>query len=605
MSFNGSQRHLYRWQLDALVRWLEVGRRGVIEAVTGSGKTNVAMAAIADAHRRGLFVMVVVPSRVLIQQWHERLTENLPECTIGRLGDSKKDKPKDCDILIATRHSAATYKPSPPTEAGGLLVADECHGFGGGTLRKSLRPDFQERLGLTATLERSDDAVERILLPYFGGVCYRYDFAAAIRDGVCAQPRVAFVSVPLTEEERHDYVAIEHRLVESRRSLRSIPDMPLDDFGAFLAAVSHLAAKDAGPNGRAANDYLKAFSQRREIVSSSTAKYDALGYFGPSLEDADGALIFTETVRAANHAVNRLDPDIGIEVITGGTPRKEREEILKNLRHRNLDAVAAPRVLDEGVDVPNANLGIVVSASRTRRQMIQRMGRILRRKEQGSGARFVIIFARDTLEDPTTREDRDGFLDEMEAISESSQIFDDSQLDALKAFLDYSGPDEVIEPVTVGPLQAGSTDTDPITFDEPILDALHGSEPDAWSAATATDPDEIWSRVGPGVAYAHLSYLQWTEVTPLHKAIWAKYADEPPVSPEEVEYLELQQAALPAISKEKPKKKTLSTGENPVALVAVGKEWVMRCTGCGATSDPTPYKFQALDLTVECVCVDD
>ena len=81
-------------------------------------------------------------------------------------------------------------------------------------------------------------------------------------------------------------------------------------------------------------------------------------------------------------------------------------------------------MLDEGIDVPDANLGIVMSGSRTRRQMIQRMGRILRRKEPGVGARFVIMFAKDTIEDPGARAERDGFIEELERISEASAVFD-------------------------------------------------------------------------------------------------------------------------------------------------------------------------------------
>ena len=73
-------RELYRWQLDALVSWLRCGRQGVIEAVTGSGKTDVAIAAAADALRRGRFVLILVPSRVLMEQWHGRLTQALPDC---------------------------------------------------------------------------------------------------------------------------------------------------------------------------------------------------------------------------------------------------------------------------------------------------------------------------------------------------------------------------------------------------------------------------------------------------------------------------------------------------------------------------------------------
>src|ERR1700704_5156554 len=92
-----AQHELYRWQLDALISWLRWGRRGVIEAVTGSGKTDVAIAAASDALRRGRFVLVIVPSRVLMQQWHGRLSAALPECHIGRLGDSGRDIPTGCD----------------------------------------------------------------------------------------------------------------------------------------------------------------------------------------------------------------------------------------------------------------------------------------------------------------------------------------------------------------------------------------------------------------------------------------------------------------------------------------------------------------------------
>ena len=78
--------------------------------------------------------------------------------------------------------------------------------------------------------------------------------------------------------------------------------------------------------------------------------------------------------------------------------------------------------------------------------MIQRMGRILRRKQPGVAARFVIMFAKDTVEDPTSRVEHDGFLDEIERISEATQVFDSEQSEALHAFLAAPGPDVVPEP---------------------------------------------------------------------------------------------------------------------------------------------------------------
>src|SRR5690349_24873924 len=130
-SLSSPDRKLYRWQLDALVAWVGCGRRGVVEAVTGAGKTDVAIAAASDALRRGRFVLVLVPSRVLMEQWHATLRAALPGVRIGRLGDSGRATAETCDVLVATRHSAAAYKPIPRGEAGGLLIADECHGLGG------------------------------------------------------------------------------------------------------------------------------------------------------------------------------------------------------------------------------------------------------------------------------------------------------------------------------------------------------------------------------------------------------------------------------------------------------------------------------------------
>jgi RNA polymerase primary sigma factor len=535
------RRELYRWQLDALVSWLRCGRRGVIEAVTGSGKTDVAIAAASDALTRGRFVLVLVPSRVLMEQWNVRLSAAFPGARIGRLGDSGKDNAGSCDILIATRHSAAAYKPLPPGKPGGLLIADECHGLGGGILRRALLPQYQERLGLTATLERSDDAVTDLLLPYFGGICHRYGFAQAIADGVCAPPRVAFVGVPLTVAERAEYIATEQQLVNARNHLRQVHDMPLEPFGDFLAAVAHLAEGDAGADGRAAREYLDAFSKRRQIVAQTSGKYELLGSLAPAIKDADGALVFTETVRAANHAINRLDPLVSIDVITGSTARAQRREILDDLRDSKLDAVAAPRVLDEGIDVPDANLGIVMSASRTRRQMIQRMGRILRRKQPGVAARFVIMFAQDTLEDPANHIERDGFLDEIERISDASGVFESAQFGELASFLAERGREIVPDPECV----------------------------------TNAELDAAFEVLG---------------------------SQTTPVDAHDAPYLELALSNLPAITKPRVEPKKLSTGREPLEIARIGNAWRISCTGCGEASPLVEFRWQVLDQTVACRC---
>jgi superfamily II DNA or RNA helicase len=585
-SLSSADRELYRWQLDALISWLRCGRRGVIEAVTGSGKTDVAIAAASDALRRGRFVLVVVPSRVLMEQWHGRLTAAIPEGRIGRLGDNGKDVPSSCDVLVATRHSAAAYKPAPPGAVGGLLIADECHGLGGGILRRALLPQYEERLGLTATLERSDDAVTELLLPYFGGICYRYGFEQAIADGVCARPRVAFVGVALSVGERAEYVAMEQRLVSARHHLRLVREMPLEPFGDFLAAVAHLAERDAGADGRAARDYLDAFSKRRQIVAQTIGKYELLGYLVPAIKGADGALVFTETVRAANHAINRLDPLVSIDLITGSTARRQRREILDDLRVRRLDVVAAPRVLDEGIDVPDANLGVVMSASRTRRQMIQRMGRILRRKRTGVAARFVIMFAKDTLEDPANRIERDGFLDEIERISEATGVFDSAHFEELDSFLAEPGPALVPEPEHLERYERAAAAAGAklgLALDDKMVESLADA-------------------LGVEATYALLTFARRDQSGPRHEAAIRRLGFRLPQPNDTPPYLELELTDLPHITKPKVAPKRLSTGQAPLEIARIGPAWRISCTGCGEASPLVQFRWQVLDQTVACRC---
>lgn len=554
----------------------------------------MAIAAAGDALCRGRFVLVVVPTRVLMEQWHGRLSTALPGARLGRLGDNGSDRPDGCDVLVATRHSAAAYRPLPPGGRAGLLVADECHGLGGGVLRRALLSGYDERLGLTATLERSDDAVTDLLLPYFGGICHRYGFAEAIADGVCARPRVAFVAVELSDDERAEYVATEQQLVNARHHLRRVPRMPLEPFGDFLAAVAHLAERDSGADGRAAREYLDAFAKRRRIVAESGGKYELLGRLAPAIAAADGALLFTETIRGANHAINRLDPHVSIELITGSTARGQRREILDELRARRLDVVAAPRVLDEGVDVPDANLGIVLSASRTRRQMIQRMGRVLRRKAAGVGARFVIVFARDTLEDPAARAERDGFLDEVEAIAEAAERFDADRFDELDAFLAAPGPSEAPEPQRLGAVTAAlaelgvGADLRPPGGD--------GRSADELAAA-------VEARLGVVEAHAYASFARAAAPSELRSALWRRLAAglPAPAAPD-APYLEPELADVPDVRVPKVEPRRLSTGDAPMRVAAVGDGWQLRCTGCGEGAPPVQFRWQVQDQTVDCRC---
>jgi hypothetical protein len=118
---------------------------------------------------------------------------------------------------------------------------------------------------------------------------------------------------------------------------------------------------------------------------------------------------------------------------------KDRRTALQRFSSGALQVIVAPRVLDEGVDVPAADLAVIVSASKTRRQMIQRMGRVLRRKDDGRLARIAVLYLQGTTEDPSSGA-HEAFLSEVTSVAEDLDDFPLDRLDDALAFLCVTDP---------------------------------------------------------------------------------------------------------------------------------------------------------------------
>ena len=150
----------------------------------------------------------------------------------------------------------------------------------------------------------------------------------------------------------------------------------------------------------AAGQYLSPFNRRRELLAETEAKYEGLSKLEGAVRSARRVIIFTQTVRAAELATAELvDLGIDAQALHSALDMVERREVLARFARGHLHTIVAPQVLDEGVDVPDADLGIIVAASRWR-QMIQRMGRVLRPKNDGRLARFAVLYVQGTSEDP-------------------------------------------------------------------------------------------------------------------------------------------------------------------------------------------------------------
>ncbi|WP_183098717.1 DEAD/DEAH box helicase [Nocardioides pelophilus] len=414
---------LRAWQEEALRAWEKSGRVGVVQAVTGTGKTQVGIEAACGELAQGGKVVVVVPTTTLLNQWRGQLSKGLPSAHVGLLGDGNFASFDHHDVVVSTIQSLERLAPVRR----GLLVADECHRYGAEKWMTSLRTVYTGRLGLSATYERGDDGDSR-LAAYFGRApVYDIAYDRAISDGIVAPFKLAFVGVALTRQEQEDYDEASSRSGKARRALVEDFGLRKEPFAEFMKDVT-LAADgkwrtNPGEAHAQAIKFLHNFTKTRKIVAETQTKWQLLESLRPLVGDAGGTLVFTQTKQAARNAASAFsDVGRGAAFIISGMKSDEREEILTAFRDGHKSVIAAPRVLDEGVDVPDADLGIVLSASSSRRQMIQRMGRVLRVKANGSHARLLILYAEGTMEDPA-RGAHESFVEIAWDVAAASEIF--------------------------------------------------------------------------------------------------------------------------------------------------------------------------------------
>lgn len=407
------------WQAQALAAWSGPGR-GVVEAVTGSGKTRLALAAVRLVVERGGVVLVLVPGLGLLDQWVRELRPIVPGGRVGRLGGGTADDLHDHPVVVATPQSAGPLPIEPPHGRPGLLVADEAHRLGAPTWADALKPGFALRLALTATFEREDDGVTDVLAPYFGDVVHRYGYAQAARDGTIAPFALGLVGVPLTaaEQERHD--TLDGRVRRLMGGLAAAGGLPREP-RALIAALSAIVGEAErtgrdGPQVRAAREYLATVRERRALAAGAARKTDVVAALAPTLA-AHRTLVFTDTVEQAEGVVATLRRGgAAAASVHGGLDDRQRRARLARFGRGELVALAAPRVLDEGVDLPDADVALALSAFRTRRHLVQRLGRVLRRKTDGRGAHLILLHASGTLEDPA-RGGHHGFLAQVEGVA--------------------------------------------------------------------------------------------------------------------------------------------------------------------------------------------
>ena len=370
------------YQEDALTAWLAQGSAGVVVLPTGAGKTFVAAMAIVET---GLWTLAVVPTIDLLQQWRTALATalSLNIDDIGTFGGGEKElKP----ITIITYDSAALY----PRELSrfGLLIFDECHHLPAPTYRLIAESAFTPlRLGLSATPERSDMAhVE--LDELIGPEVYRRSPAELTEGRYLAQYQEKIIDIALSGEDEIRY-AEQRRIYSSFLRRRRIVIRSPEDFQQKLIFLS---ARD--PEARTA---MLAWREARQIAMNAPAKYSEIERLLHK-HAADQVLLFSEY----NPVVDEISRRFCLPSITYKTPTEERRTILDRFRTGQYTKLVTGRVLNEGVDVPDCRVAIIVSGNSTKREYIQRLGRILRPKE-GEALLYELVTTGTTEEEMAKR----------------------------------------------------------------------------------------------------------------------------------------------------------------------------------------------------------
>lgn len=352
------------YQSEALAAWQRARGRAVVVLPTGAGKTHLAVMAIDDKRRASL---IIAPTLDLVRQWYDLLKGTFG-VEVGVVGGGDHD----VRALTVTTYDSAYLHMQDLGSRFGLVVFDEVHHLPSATYALAAQLAIAPyRLGLTATPERVDGR-DALLETLVGPTVYRRDIVELAGDYL-AEYETIRISVELSpsEQQEHDKERAIYRAFVARNGIR------MQEPGAWSQFIL-LSSRTT--DGRRA---MAAYRRQRELAFTAPAKLD---YVARLLHEHrhDRAILFTQD----NATCYALAKRFLIPVITHQTKVRERSRILAGLADGTYTAVATSKVLNEGVDVPDANVAIVVSGSGSVREHVQRLGRILRKRD----GKFALLY---------------------------------------------------------------------------------------------------------------------------------------------------------------------------------------------------------------------
>ncbi len=361
---------LREWQENAFPLWW-AKKRGIIKVVTGGGKTVFAIHCLKKylEEEPNKSILIVVPSIALLDQWYEGISLNFKNKDIALNGGGEQitDLSKVCITTIDSLKNIISKVEQQST----LLIVDECHKIGTEKRGEMLAGNWHATLGLSATPERDyDDNFYIIIKRILGDIIFDYDYIDAREDEVIVNFKLLYAYAEMTEAEN-------------------------DKYKDFTKKIQRRAATIGGNN---MNDYplkMLIFNRARMVKNSKNRIPSGVKLLQKYKRDS--WIVFTENKKQAKE-FNKIINKKGYKSAIYNTDldNAEREENLNNFKSGNLNVLVSCTALDEGFDMPEADGAMILSASSSKRQRIQRMGRVLRITANKENALIVTVYSSKT-----------------------------------------------------------------------------------------------------------------------------------------------------------------------------------------------------------------
>lgn len=425
--------HLYPWQKECLRAWSANDYHGIANVVTGAGKTIMALygARLLEKHlqsvspQSSLRVRIVVPTLPLAAQWALAMQTHLPDCHIsllrpGFLHGTRKDDPtgKYMIYLINSaryclaRHILADIRTGHDV----LLIADECHRYTSPENQKIfdfLAPGIPlngryHSLGLSATPQSAESA--SFLASALGHEIFEYGFSQAIREKNICDFSIYQIALSFSPEEQEAYSDTSDKLSRARsRLVRQNPFLKTLDRFRFFSAVQRIAGDRDHPSVSCAKAFLNLSCKRQTLSFLASARIDCAVSLIEQLDPRERILVFGERIQQAEAVYQALAWRYGSHVgcYHSLLNSQARKNILARYQDGSLRILICCRALDEGIDVPDATTGIVLSSTSVTRQRIQRLGRILRRQDAKTSACLYYLYIQESTDDSAFLADPD------------------------------------------------------------------------------------------------------------------------------------------------------------------------------------------------------